>query len=109
MNTSVPSLAIASLCLAIAACSQAESRNASSPEDSVIGIIQCDDHLAKVNACIGKMPAEQSATLAAEARQMFATWKEAAANPEHRATLPQACGITHEMAKEELARYGCQL
>jgi hypothetical protein len=40
---------------------------------------------------------------------MFTTWKEAAANPEHRATLPQACSITHEVAKEELSRYGCSL
>jgi len=96
--------------LALAACSQAESHNASAPEDSVIGVLQCDDHLAQVNRCIhDKVPANRRAALTAEAHQMFTTWKEAAADPEHRATLPQACSITHEVAKEELSRYGCRL
>jgi len=96
--------------LALAACSQAESHDASAPEDSVIGVLQCDDYLAKVNSCIhDKVPADRRVALTAEAHQMFTTWKEAAANPEHRATLPQACSITHDVAKEELSRYGCSL
>jgi hypothetical protein len=101
---------IALLCLGLAACSQAESRNATTAADSVIGILQCDEYLARVNTCINDtVPADKRAALAAEAHQMFTTWKEAAANPQHRATLPQACGITHEVAKEEMARYGCAL
>jgi len=103
-------LGTALLCLGLAACSQAESRNATTAADNVIGILQCDEYLSRVNACIhDKVPADKRAALAAEAHQMFTTWKEAAADPEHRATLPQACGITHEVAKEELTRYGCQL
>jgi hypothetical protein len=98
------------LCLAVAACSQAESRGSGSPEDSVIGVVQCDAYLAKVNTCIqDTVPADQRAALTAEAHRMFTTWKEAAADPQQRTTLPQACGITHEVAKEELARYGCAL
>jgi hypothetical protein len=101
---------IALLCLGLAACSQAESRNATTAADNVIGILQCDEYLAKVNTCINDtVPADKRAALAAEAHQMFTTWKEAAADPQNRATLPQACGITHEVAKEEMARYGCQL
>jgi len=102
-------LVAAALCsLLLAACSQAESHSA--PEDNVIGVLQCDDYLAKVNSCIhDKVPANRRAVLTAEAHQMFTTWKEAAANPEHRATLPQACSITHDVAKEELSRYGCSL
>jgi hypothetical protein len=101
---------IALLCLAVTACSQAESHNASTSADTVIGIVQCDDYLAKVATCIHeKVPAGQRAKLTAEAHETFATWKEAAANPQHRATLPQACAITYDVAKEELARFGCSL
>lgn len=102
--------AVAALCLSLGACSQAESRDASSPADSVIGIVQCDDYLARVNACIHeKVPADKRAALTGEARQLFTTWKEAAADPQHRATLPQACSITRDVAKDELAKYGCAL
>lgn len=98
------------VCLGLAGCSQAESRNATNAADNVVGIFQCDDYLAKVNICIHeRVPADHRAALAAEAHQMFTTWKEAAANPEHRATLPQACSITHDVAKQELARFGCAL
>ena len=110
MKLLLTSFGTALLCLGLAACSQAESRNATTAADNVVDILQCDDYLAKVNACIHeRVPVNQRAALAAEAHQMFTTWKEAAANPEHRATLPQACSITHEVAKEELARYGCAL
>jgi hypothetical protein len=106
----IQSLATALLCLVLAACSQAESRDANSPEDGIIGIVQCDDYLARVNTCIqDKVPADQRAALTAEAHRMFTTWKEAAVDPQHRTTLPQACRITHDVAKEELARYGCAL
>lgn len=103
-------LAISLPCLLLAACLQAESRNASRPEDSVIGIVQCDDYFAKINTCIqDNVPAGKRAALTAEARQVFNTWKEAGAKPEHRATLPQACAITHEVARDEFAQYGCAL
>ena len=104
-----PAAAVA-LCLATAACSPAESKNAKSAADNVIGIVQCDDYMAKVNACINdKVPAEKRAALTAESRQLFTTWKEAAADPLHRSTLPQACSITHDVAKEELAAFGCAM
>lgn len=109
MKLSIALLAVV-LSSALAGCSQAESHNATAPGDSVIGVLQCDAYLDKVNSCIqSKVPAQQRAALTAEARQMFTTWKEAAANPQHRATLPQACSITHDVAREELSRYGCPL
>jgi uncharacterized lipoprotein YbaY len=110
MKTRIAIPAAALLCLSLAACSQAESRDASLPGDRVIGIVQCDDYLARVDACIhGKVPASERAALASEAHQLFTTWKEAAADPQHRATLPQACSITHDVAKDEFAKYGCAL
>lgn len=109
MNSLTAYPAVAVLCLALAACSQAESKNASGPADNVVGIIQCDDYLAAVNTCLPRVPADKRASLTAEAHQMFVTWKEAAADPKNQVTLPQACSITHEVAKEELAGYGCAL
>jgi hypothetical protein len=110
MNTQIALPALALLSLALAACSQAESKDATSPTDSVIGIVQCDDYLAKVNTCIQeKVPAEQRSALTAEAHQMFTTWKEAAADPQQASTLPQACSATLDAAKEDMAKYGCSL
>lgn len=110
MKPVLATFGIALPCLALAACSPAESRNATTAADNVIGILQCDEYLSKVNTCIREqVPAEKRAALTAEAHQMFTTWKEAAADPQKRTTLPQACGITHEVAKEEMAQYGCAL
>lgn len=101
--------AICTSCLTAVACAPAESRNANTADDQVIGIVQCDDYLAKVAACIRTVPHQRRETLTAETRQMFATWKEAAADPRQRTTLPQACSVTHEVAKEELAVFGCSM
>lgn len=110
MNLQTTTAGIALLCLVLAACSQAESHDAGTAADQVIGIVQCDDYLAKMNACIhDQAPADKRAALAAEAHQMFTTWKEDSADPQKRSTLPQACSITHDVAKEEMARYGCAL
>lgn len=100
---------LAFLATLTAGCAPAESRNANALADSVIGVVQCDQYLAQVNACLGTLPAARRATLSAEARATFLTWKEAAAHPQHRQALPQACTITHELAREELAPLGCRL
>lgn len=111
MNTQPWFLASAvALCLIVTACNSAESKNASTVADSTIGIVQCDDYLTKVSICIkDKVPADKRDTLTAEARQLFTTWKEASADPQQRTTLPQACTITHDVAKEELAPFGCNM
>ena len=96
------------LCLASAACAPAESRNANSLADGKIGIVQCDQFLASITACIRQVPAGKRDDLTAQARETFAVWKEAAANPMHRDTLPQACTVTTDLAREELAPLGCR-
>ena len=96
------------LCLATAACAPAQSHNANSAADERIGVIQCDQYLKAISACIHQAPADRRATLTAQARETFATWKEAAAHPQHRETLPQACAVTTDLAREELAPLGCR-
>lgn len=96
------------LCLATAACAPAESRNANSLADEKIGIVQCDQYLSKISACIHQAPAGKRDALTAQARETFSIWKEAAANPLHRDTLPQACTVTTDLAREELSPLGCR-
>ncbi|GAB3388535.1 hypothetical protein [Lysobacter fragariae] len=104
-------LAVATLCIATTACSPAESKNSNEDGANLIGIVQCDDYLSKVHACIkgGTLPDVKRALLIDETRELFSTWKADAANPEHRTTLPQACTITADVAREELAPLGCTL
>lgn len=98
------------LCLLLAACSQAESRDAATPSDKVIGILQCDEYLAAVETCIrDTVPAAERAALTADAHQTYSVWKEAYADPQKRTSLPQACAISHEVAREQFARFGCAL
>ena len=100
----------ASTCLLAVACAPAESKNANDSADNALGISQGDDSLPKVTACINdKVPEARRAALHAEARQTFTTWKEAALQTESRATLPQACTIAQEQAKEEYAGFGCAM
>lgn len=95
------------LCLALASCAPAQSHNANAVDDSIIGVVQCDEYLEEVSACIRRLPAGQRDWLSAQARETFTIWKEAAAHPQHRTTLPQACTVTQDLAREELAPLGC--
>jgi hypothetical protein len=97
----------ATLCLAVTACAPAESHDANTPGDGLIGVVQCDQYLARVSACIRKAPFDERDALTAQARETFATWKQAAAHPRHRETLPQACTVTQDLAREEFAPLGC--
>lgn len=96
----------ASLCVIAGGCSQAQS--SASPVDDTIGILQCDQYLTKVRACIDQhVPASRRAALANETRQLFATWREAANDPQQRSTLPQACAVNLDVATEQMAEFGC--
>ena len=109
MNSSAWSLAAtAAACLLLAACSSAN--GSGGKIEDAIGVVQCDDYLAKVAACINeKVPEAQRMQLRTNVSAEYATWKEALANPTHRAALPQACTIAEEQAKDEYARYGCAM
>jgi len=100
---------LAAVCLLATACAPAESKNTNDPAEPLIGVVQCDEYLAQVTACINsRIPQERRAGLHAEVRQTFTSWKEATTASE-RAALPQACAIAQEQAKEEYAAYGCAM
>jgi hypothetical protein len=96
------------LCLATSACAPAQSHGANAAADQRIGVLQCDQYLDRMSACIQHVPAARRDPLGAQARETFAIWKQAAAHPQHRDTLPQACTVSLELAREELAPMGCR-
>lgn len=99
-------LSVAILCL-LDACSAVGS---GSSDDGTIGVLQCDDYLTKVAACIdNKVPEAKRAELRVSVEQSRLGWKEATATTRERDALPTACSIAHEQAKEEFASFGCAL
>ena len=73
-----------------------------------IGVAECDDFLAKYEACVnGKVPAAAQATFKNGMEQWRKSWKELAANPQTKATLQQVCKTQLDSAKTSLSSYGC--
>ena len=79
--------------------------NAGSDE---IGIPECDAYMTKYRQCIeAKVPESVRATVRQGLDQSVAAWKQAAATPEARAGLAQACQQATEAAKTAMQSYGC--
>jgi succinate dehydrogenase/fumarate reductase-like Fe-S protein len=73
-----------------------------------VGVPECDDYLAKYDACVtSKVPAAARAQYEASLTQMRKSWHEAAASPQGRAGLAQACKTATESARTSLKAYGC--
>ena len=98
---------VAILCL-LSACSAEGSGNT---DDGTIGVLQCDEYLTKVAACIDRqVPEAKRAELRASVEQSRLGWKAATtASTRDRDALPTACSIAHDQAKEEFAPFGCTL
>jgi len=73
-----------------------------------IGVAECDDFIAKYEACIsGKVPAEGRAQWNAALSQWRTQWKQLADNPQTRASLAQACKMAADQSKTSMKPYGC--
>lgn len=73
-----------------------------------IGVAECDDYLAKYEACVlGKVPEAARAQYKASLDQMRKSWRELAANPQTKAGLVQACKMATEQSRTQLKMYGC--
>jgi hypothetical protein len=73
-----------------------------------IGVPECDDFLAKYEACVtGKVPAAAQATYKAGMEQWRKSWRDLAANPQTKATLTQICKTQLDNAKSSLSSFGC--
>lgn len=73
-----------------------------------IGVPECDDYLAKVDACItGKVPEATRATFKAAMDANRKAWQQAASTPQGKAGLAAACKQATEAAKASYKTYNC--
>jgi hypothetical protein len=82
--------------------------NAAAAGDSV-GVAECDQYLAAYESCLKeKVPAAARDMLKSSFESTRASWRQAAATPEGRAGLAQACKAARDSARQAMASYGCQ-
>ena len=73
-----------------------------------VGVPECDDYIAKYEACInGKVPEMARAQFNSSMKTLRDSWRKAATTPEGKAGLAAACKQATEQAKTSMKSYGC--
>ena|SRR5260370_41804174 len=73
-----------------------------------IGVPECDDFIAKYDACVSsKVPEAARAQYKNAVAQWRASWKKLADNPQTKGTLAAACKQAAEQQAAALKSYGC--
>lgn len=73
-----------------------------------IGVPECDDFIAKYDACItGHVPEAARAQYKTSIEQWRTSWHKLAANPQTKATLAAACKTAAEQARTSMKTYNC--
>jgi leucyl-tRNA synthetase len=73
-----------------------------------IGVAECDDYLAKYEACLsGKVPAQAKVQFEQALATTRKSWRDLAANPQTKSSLAQACKMANDQAKQSMKAYGC--
>lgn len=82
---------------------------AATPGGDKIGVEECDDFLAKYEACLdsNKVPDAAKAQYKSALAQTRDGWRKAAATPQGKATLAQACKTMRDNTKQAMTPYGC--
>ena len=81
--------------------------NAASASDK-IGVPECDDFIAKYDACVAsKVPEIARSQYQTALKQWRADWKKAAENPKTRETLVSICKDAAEKQGAALKSFGC--
>ena len=74
-----------------------------------IGIPECDDFIAKYEACIsGKVPEAGRAQFNSSLKQWRDSWRQAASTAQGKAGLAQGCKIIAEQTKQSMKPYNCE-
>ncbi len=73
-----------------------------------IGIAECDDYIAKYEACSKKVPEAGRAAYKSALDQTRASWKKLADNPQTKGTLAAACKQALQTAEATWKGYGCE-
>ena len=72
-----------------------------------IGVPECDEYIAKYEACAGKVPEAGRAAYNSALESARASWKKLAANPATKASLAAACRQATEAQAAAWKTYGC--
>ena len=73
-----------------------------------IGVPECDDFIAKYDACVSsKVPEQARAQYKSAVAQWRSSWKKLAENPATKGTLAAACKQAAEQQETALKQYGC--
>ncbi|HEX3232089.1 MAG TPA: hypothetical protein VHQ95_24140 [Pyrinomonadaceae bacterium] len=73
-----------------------------------IGVPECDDFIAKYEACVsGRVPEMSRAQYQSAVKQWTESWKKLAENPQTRSTLAAACKQAAEQQAASMKTYGC--
>ena len=81
--------------------------NTSTTSGEKIGVPECDEYIAKVEACLAKVPAAGQPAVKTSLDTMRKTWRDAAATPQGKAGLAAGCKQALETAKTTYNAYGC--
>lgn len=112
------------LCAAILiGCSKTETSNSNTAADNSnkstassgttasgdkIGVPECDDFIAKYDACVSsKVPEMARAQYQGAIKQWRDSWKKLAADPATRGSLAAACKTARDQQEAALKSYGC--
>jgi hypothetical protein len=73
-----------------------------------VGVPECDDFIAKYDACISdKVPEAARAQFKTAVQQWRSSWRQAAATPQGKAGLAAACKQAAEQARTSMKAYNC--
>jgi hypothetical protein len=72
-----------------------------------VGVPECDDYLAKLQACLAKLPAAAKPTWDNAYEQTRKAWRDAASTPQGKAGLAQGCKAATDTARQSLKSFGC--
>ena len=82
--------------------------SAEAPKGKKIGVAECDEYIAKYEACVnGKVPEAERAALLAPMEMLRRGWTKAVTNPPAKAALAGGCNIALATAKESLSAFSC--
>jgi predicted small secreted protein len=74
-----------------------------------IGIPECDDYLARYEACVsGYVPEAARAQYNASLDTLRTSWRQMAADPKTKAGLAKTCEIATERAKQDFKMFRCE-
>src|SRR6266581_4654739 len=86
----------------------AASTPATVPASEKIGVPECDDFIAKYDACVSsKVPEAARAQYKSAVDQWRSSWKKLADNPSTKGTLAAACKQAAAQQEAALKQYGC--